>query len=102
MKASIRSRLEQLSERYEEVTALLSDSSTISDNEKFRKLSREHSELGEITQVWQAFCQAEQDLATAQEMKADPEFKEIAEEEIDAALKRIDQLTEQLNVLMIP
>ncbi|WP_107866830.1 peptide chain release factor 1 [Agitococcus lubricus] len=102
MKASIRARLEQLSERYEEVTALLSDSSTISDNDKFRKLSREHSELGEITQVWQAFGQAEADLATAHEMKSDPEFKEIAEEEIDAALKRIAQLTEQLNVLMIP
>ena len=102
MKASIRSRLEQLSERHEEVTALLSDSSIISDNDKFRKLSREHSELGEITQVWKAFCMAEADLATAQEMRNDPEFKEIAEEEVDAAQQRIAECTEQLNVLMIP
>ena len=102
MKASIRARLEQLSERHEEVTALLADSATISDNDKFRKLSREHAELEEITQVWKAFCVAEADLATAQEMRSDPEFKEIAEEEVDAAQQRIAACTQQLNVLMIP
>ena len=102
MKASIRARLEQLSERNEEVMALLADSATISDNDKFRKLSREHAELEEITQVWKAFCVAEADLATAQEMRSDPEFKEIAEEEFSAAQQRIAECAEQLNVLMIP
>ena len=102
MKASIRARLEQLAERHEEVTALLADSGVISDNDKFRKLSREHAELEEITQVWKGFCQAEADLQTAQDMRSDPEFKEIAEEEITAVNQRIDELTEQLNVLMIP
>ncbi len=102
MKASIRARLEQLSERHEEVTALLSDSGVISDNDKFRKLSQEHAELGDIVQVWHAYCQSEADIVTAQEMKSDPEFKDIAEEEIQAAIQRIAELTEKLNVLMIP
>jgi peptide chain release factor 1 len=86
MKASIRARLEQFAERHEEVTALLSDSGVISDNDKFRKLSREHAELGDIVQIWHAFCQCEADIVTAQEMKSDPEFKDIAEEEIHAAI----------------
>lgn len=102
MKASIRARLEQLAERHEEVTALLADSGVISDNDKYRKLSKEHADLGEIVPTWLAFVQAEDDLATAHELRADPEFKEIAEEEIQAAQQRLVELTEQLNVLMIP
>ncbi len=102
MKASIRARLEQFAERHEEVTALLSDSGVISDNDKFRKLSREHAELGDIVQIWHAFCQCEADIVTAQEMKSDPEFKDIAEEEIHTAIASMAELTEKLNILMIP
>ena len=59
-------------------------------------------ELGDIVQIWHAFCQAEADIVTAQEMKGDPEFKDIAEEEIHSANQRIVELSEKLNVLMIP
>ena len=56
MKASIRARLEQFAERHEEITALLSDSDVISDNDKFRKLSREHAELGDIVGQRRTVC----------------------------------------------
>ena len=52
MKASLRLRLDQLCDRHEELTALLADAEVISDNKRFRKLSREHSDLSEITEVW--------------------------------------------------
>ena len=56
MKASLRLRLDQLCDRHEELTALLADAEVISDNKRFRKLSREHSDLSEMTQtlkIWQ-------------------------------------------------
>ena len=45
MKSSILAKLELLKERYEEVGALLSDSEIISDQDKFRPLSKEYAEL---------------------------------------------------------
>lgn len=102
MKESLRHRLDQMADRFEEVTALLSDPDTISDSKKFRALSVEHSDLSELVDAWGKFCQAEEDLATANEMLADPDMKELAQDEIEAAKSKIDELTETLNVAMLP
>ena len=102
MKASLRLRLDQLCDRHEELTALLADVEVISDNKRFRKLSREHSDLTEITDVWKQYRQAEEDIETAESMKSDPDFKEMAEEEIKANKAILVDLEQQLNVLMIP
>lgn len=102
MKESLRLRLDQLCDRHEELTALLADAEVISDNSKFRKLSREHSDLQEIVDVWQQFTQAEQDIVTAEEMLSDPDFKEMAQEEIKSNKALLIELEEKLNILMIP
>lgn len=102
MKESLRHRLDQMVDRFEEVTALLSDPDTISDNKKFRELSMEHSDLSEITTTWQDFVQAESDLQTANELLSDPEMKEMALDEIEVARANIEMLEERLNVMMLP
>lgn len=102
MKESLRHRLDQMVDRFEEVTALLSDPDTISDNKKFRELSMEHSDLSEITVTWQDFVQAEADLQTANELLSDPEMKEMALDEIEVARANIEMLEERLNVMMLP
>lgn len=102
MKESLRHRLDQMVDRFEEVTALLSDPDTISDNKKFRELSMEHSDLSEITTTWKDFVQAEADLQTANELLSDPEMKEMALDEIEVARANIETLEERLNVMMLP
>lgn len=102
IKPSIRLRLDQIADRFEEVTALLGDPDVISDNAKFRALSVEHSELSEVVAVWQAFLQCEEDLATANEMLSDPDMRELAQDEIDTASVQLDELSAQLDVLMLP
>lgn len=105
MKESLRLRLDQMVDRYEEVTALLSDPSVISDNNKFRELSVEHSDLMEITTLWQNYVRAETDQADAEAMLAessDPEMKEMMQDEIDSARKTIAEMEEALNVMMLP
>ena len=64
MKESLRLRLDQLSDRHEELNALLADIEVISDNKRFRQLSREHNDLTEITEVWKKYTQAEKDIET--------------------------------------
>lgn len=102
MKESLRLRLDQLCDRHEELTALLADVEVISDNQKFRKFSREHSDLQEITDVWQQFTQAEADIVTAEEMLSEPDFKEMAQEEIKSNKALLEELEGRLNILMIP
>lgn len=105
MKESLRLRLDQMVDRYEEVTALLSDPSVISDNNKFRELSVEHSDLMDITTLWQNYVHAETDQAEAEAMlkeASDPDMKEMMQEEIDSARETIVEMEEALNVMMLP
>jgi len=105
MKESLRLRLDQMVDRYEEVTALLSDPSVISDNNKFRELSVEHSDLMDITTLWQNYGRAETDQADAEAMLADatdPDMKEMLIDEIDSARETIAEMEEALNVMMLP
>ncbi|WP_201537369.1 peptide chain release factor 1 [Psychrobacter immobilis] len=105
MKESLRLRLDQMVDRYEEVTALLSDPSVISDNNKFRELSVEHSDLMDITTLWQNYGRAETDQADAEMMlkeSSDPDMKEMMQEEIDNARETIIEMEEALNLMMLP
>ncbi|MDN3717815.1 peptide chain release factor 1 [Vibrio breoganii] len=104
MKASILVKLETLVERYEEVQHLLGDPDVIGDQNKFRALSKEYSQLEEVTKCFQAYQQAQEDLEAAQEManEDDPEMKEMAQEEIKDAKANIESLTDELQILLLP
>ncbi len=104
MKASILTKLETLVERYEEVQYLLGDPGVIGDQEKFRALSKEYSQLEEVTKCFQSYQQAREDLAAAEEManEDDEEMREMAQEEINAAKESIETLTDELQILLLP
>lgn len=104
MKASILIKLETLVERYEEVQHLLGDPDVIGDQDKFRALSKEYSQLEEVTKCFQAYQQAQEDLIAAEEMaiEDDEEMREMAQEEIKEAKATIERLTDELQILLLP
>lgn len=104
MKASILTKLETLVERYEEVQHLLGDPEIIGDQDKFRSLSKEYSQLEEVTKCFQAFQQAQEDLTAAEEMakEEDEEMREMAQEEIAQSKQAIENLSEELQILLLP
>jgi peptide chain release factor 1 len=104
MKASILVKLETLVERYEEVQHLLGDPGVISDQDKFRALSKEYSQLEEVTKCFQAYQQAQDDLEAAEEMakEDDAEMREMAQEEIKEAKASIETLADELQILLLP
>ncbi|CAK4068990.1 peptide chain release factor 1 [Vibrio sp. MarTm2] len=104
MKASILTKLETLVERYEEVQHLLGDPDIIGDQDKFRALSKEYSQLEEVTKCFQAYQQAQEDLVAAEEMakEDDEEMREMAQEEIKEAKETIERLTDELQILLLP
>ena len=102
MTPSLLRKLEILAERYEEVGHLLSDISVINDNQKFRALSKEYSQLEPVAHNLVLYRSAQQDLLSAEHMRKDPEMRELADEEIPSAQARIAELDEQLSLLLIP
>ncbi|CAH0540869.1 peptide chain release factor 1 [Vibrio marisflavi] len=104
MKASILVKLETLVERYEEVQHLLGDPDIIGDQDKFRSLSKEYSQLEEVTKCFQAYQQAQEDLTAAEEMaqEDDAEMREMALEEIKDAKESIIRLNDELQILLLP
>jgi peptide chain release factor 1 len=104
MKPSIQVRLEQLNERYEEVSALLSDQGTIANQDKFRDLSKEFAEIEPIVHCFKAWQQAREDVGEASELArdGDADMRAMAEEELEAAEQKSEELDVELQRLMLP
>jgi peptide chain release factor 1 len=102
MLPSQRRKLEALLERREELERLLADPAVMSDNERFRNLSREFSQLDPVAVGLAAEAQAQRDLVAAEAMREDPELGELAEEEIASAQARLQQLDADLMAQLVP
>ncbi len=95
-------KLDQLSERLEELNNLLMQEGVTSDMDQYRKLTREHAELGPLVALYKDYRRAGDDIQAAQEMLSDPDMKELAQDEIAAAKERIEQLEIELQKMLLP
>ena len=102
MKPVLRSKLDSLAARLEEVNAALASESATRDMDQFRKLSREHAELSNLVDLYGRFRAAEEDVAAAREMAADPEMKEYAEEQGRSARESVAALEAELQKVLLP
>ena len=104
MKASIKARLEGVSERHEEIAALLGDPDIIADQTKFRDLSKEYSQLEPIVKTFAAYTNTHADLETAKEMVADSDadLRAMGQEESLELEKKINTLEDELQILLLP
>ena len=102
MKPSIRSKLEFISERYQEITALLAEPEVQGDSNRFRELSREYAQVEPLSLCYARYLDAEQELRNAEEMLADPEMAELAREAQDEARATLVGLEPELQRLLLP
>jgi peptide chain release factor 1 len=104
MKASLLSKLENLTDRHEEVSALLGDSEIIADQNRFRDLSREYAELEAIVHCYEEFRRLQGDLEAARQMleDADPDLREMAREELETGGARLGEVEAELQTLLLP
>ncbi|MDP6537047.1 MAG: peptide chain release factor 1 [Gammaproteobacteria bacterium] len=104
MKDSIRSKLDKLKDRFDELEALLSDADIIADQNRFRDLSREYAELEDVVNHYAQFSAITDSLAEAKEMEkdADPEIRAMAEEEIASNNAELEALEVNLQKLLLP
>ena len=102
MTPTLRRKLEALAERREELERLLSDPTVVADNDRFRRFSREFSQLEPVTVALAEEALAKRDLEAALSMRGDREMREFAEEEIASAQARLLQLEDDLSLLLVP
>ncbi|MET0103730.1 MAG: peptide chain release factor 1 [Sedimenticola sp.] len=102
MKDSIRSKLDHIAERFEEITALLADPDVQGDQNQFRSLSQEYAQLEPVVGCYNRYLGVEGDIESAREMLADPEMAELAKDELQEAEQQRDELEPQLQLLLIP
>ncbi len=98
-------KLEKVRERFDEVTRLLSDPAVVADQERFRALSKEHSDLTPLMRSYDLYRKVKADLAGLKEItetSADPEMKDLAYAEMDEAKEKIARMEEELKALLIP
>lgn len=104
MKDSIRHKLETLTERFEEVSALLADPVVIGDQERFRALSIEYSQINPVVECYRDYRESTDALESAEAMRGDPdpEIRSLAEEELAENSARIEALEKRLQILLLP
>jgi len=101
---SIHMRLQQAQERHEEIALLLATQEVMADQNRFRDLSVEYSQLEPVVTTWSQWQQAAQSMTDAEGLlkSSDSEMRELAREELDDATKQQQALEDRLNVLLLP
>jgi peptide chain release factor 1 len=95
-------KIEELERRYQELEALLSDPAVISNQPEFRKFSREHSDLTGLVNAYRRWRKVMDEIGENRELLADPDMKEMAEEELRSLDAEKDQLEADIRLLLLP
>jgi len=95
-------RLEQMEQRYEELSAQLSLPEVINDREKHQQAGKALSDLETPVMKYRELRQVLEGLAEARAMLAEPDMKDMAVEEIAALEPREQALRDEIKVLLLP
>jgi len=102
MSPSIRRKLDALAERHEEVGLLLAAPEVAADNKRFRELSREYAQLEPLTRALREYDGASAELEAARALLADPDMRDMAQEEVERLEARLVELDTELGLLLLP
>ena len=102
MKSSMQNKLSNLSKRIEELNVELSQEDATKDMERFKKISKEHSDILPVVDIYKDYLKFDRDISDAKEMLNDPEMKALAQSEIDNGKEQLERIEKELQVLLIP
>ena len=95
-------KLEDVEKRYEELNEKISDPEVISQQNEWKKLMKEHSEINDIVEKYREYKKIKQSIEEAKAMLDDKELKELAEMEILEGKEKLPKIEEELKFLLIP
>ncbi len=98
-------KLAFIEEKYEELSKKIADPNVISDNETWRKLCKEQSDITPIVEKYREYKNAKQTIDDAKEMlkdTSDKEFEQMLYSEIEENEKNIERFSDELKILLLP
>ena len=98
-------KLEQISVKFDEIGKQMVDPDIISDMKRYVGLNREYKELSEIVKVYHSYKDILANIESAKSIiqtEKDPEFKEMAREELEEFQQAKVILDEKIKWLLIP
>jgi peptide chain release factor 1 len=104
MNPSIQTKLDHLTDRLEELSALLSDPSVLEDQNQYRKLSIEYADINPVVELYRKYRSQWQELEAARAMleDRDKEMQAMAREEIARLEPEIEQHELKLQKALLP
>lgn len=99
-------KLAVMEQKYEEISARLSEPETVSDNKLYTKLMRDYKNMTPIIEKYRQYKTAENSYNEAKELLdeggLDKDFREMAQSELEEAKSNMDTCTQELKVLLLP
>ena len=99
-------KLSFIEDRFSELEAQISDPEVIADQERWRKLCKEHSDITPIVEKYRVYKGLNENIEEAGLMLAEPDLdkeeKSMIEEEITESKRRIDIVCEEIKILLLP
>lgn len=95
-------KLQSIYERFQYLEERMADPSIVNNIDEYSKISKEYKDLREITDTYLLFKNSSQAFIQAKELMIDPEWKEMAQMEIEQLKPQLEELEERLKILLIP
>ena len=98
-------KLEDLIRRYEDIMRELSEPGVSNDQQRFKKLMKEQSDIAPIVDTYKEYKKNKQDIedsVTMLESEKDEEMRELLKEELNSARKNVEELEGKLKILLLP
>jgi len=98
-------RLNELENKFAELSAAISDPSVISDTNRFRDLMKEHSDLTPIMDTYREYKRLTtqvDDAKTLLNEESDEDLRQLAKDEIKEGTEALEEVAEQLKILLLP
>ena len=98
-------KLAALNEKFDHLTDLVSDPAVIANQSEWQKYVKARAEIEDVVTAYREYLAAQAAVADAEailEEKGDPEMAELAEMEIEENKAKMEELTEQMKILLLP
>ena len=97
-------KLDQLEKRFDELTNQMADPAVIGDAEQYRKVTKAHSDLSEITGKYREWKKVDDGLSQARQMleEQDPDLRAMAEQEVAQLEPERARIENELKILLLP
>ena len=98
-------KLEDLLIRFEEIMGELHEPTVTENQERFRKLMKEQSDLTPIVEAYTEYKRCKQDIEDSLMMleeESDEEMRDMIKETLSDSRKRVEELEQELKILLLP